>query len=305
MVNWVLPAPQSTNLSLAAGAANGTATIGVDTLDNSAYKSITARIVDPSNKGQTITLEPTAPNHYQAQTPAGQEGSYLIDVQAALKGSSAVRSVSGGLVVPYSPEYRDMGDDPVTMQAIAAAGGGSVIASPLQAFANNLAPVDAPTPLQTLLLLLALALLPIDVAARRLVLSREDWRALLAALSWWRRVPAEASPAPAFAPLAGLRERRAHRRGAAPAIAAATDITAATDTGAAAAVMPPSQQISPMAGSMTASVAQGARERRAPADRPTAGEAPRAAPAPAAPNADTAASATSRLLDAKRRRRAQ
>lgn len=303
MVDWVLPPPQSTSLSLTASASDGVATIGVDTLDGSAYKSITARVVDPTNKGQTIALQPTAPNHYEAQIEAGQEGAYLVDVQAALKSGAAVRSVSGGLVVPYAPDYRDSGPDPATMQAIAAAGGGSVISNPEQAFANNLAPVDAPTPLQTPLLLLALLLLPLDVAVRRLVLGREDWQALLAALPWRRRAEADMHAAPAFAPLAGLRQRRATRRGATPAAAPepapAMSTAHATSTPAAA-----------------PNAVQGLRERMAtPRSRPSptpaaperapVAEPSRPAQAQATPGAEQGASSTSRLLDAKRRRRVQ
>ncbi|HWE63658.1 MAG TPA: VWA domain-containing protein [Chloroflexota bacterium] len=314
MVNWVLPPPQSASLSLSASAAGGIATIGVDTLDGANYRSITARVVDPTNSAQTVTLQPTAPNHYEAQIQAGQEGAYLIDVQAARTGNIAVRSASGGLVVPYAPDYRDSGPDPTTMQAIAAAGGGSVISRPAQAFADNLPPVDAPTPLQTPLLLFALLLLPLDVAVRRLVLGREDWQALLAALPR-RRSAVTGSGQPAFAPLAGLRTRRATRPGVARAAAPISQTTAPVTHRAGT-----ETETAPAIGTGVARPSlQGLRARRSaarqqaqPSSIPAAGlpaaqvdEAPRATPAPvpAPSRAEPGASSTSRLLDAKRRRR--
>ncbi|MDB5075920.1 MAG: hypothetical protein JWO42_2099, partial [Chloroflexi bacterium] len=208
MVNWVLPPPPSDSLSLSASVASGFVNIGVDTSAGPSNQALSARVVGP-HAATTVDLQPTAPNHYTGQIQAGSQGAYLIDVQARLTGTGRkaglTQSVSGGVVVPYAPDYRDTGTDFTALRNIAAAGGGTIIKDPSAAFANNLAPVNAPTPLQTPLLLLALLLLPLDVAARRLVLQRSDWVTQLHALAMRRsdsRGPVENSTT------AMLRKRR-------------------------------------------------------------------------------------------------
>lgn len=301
MVNWVLPPPQSSSLTLTTSVDAGQATIGVDVRDNSQYQRMSARVVGPDNAAQTVTLQPTTPSHYEAQLPVGSQGAYLVDVQAALRGSKAVRSVSGGLVLPYAPDYRDSGPDYASMQTIANAGGGSLVRSPSAAFANNAPPVDAPTPLKPWLLLLALLLLPVDVAMRRLVLGREDWQAVLAALPMqWRPDAAPGAEVPASAPLANMRRRRSARRAgmAEPRVAAVIDGTATLNeaAGEPAASLPPGvvprDTVTPFPPS------------RRPEPGRLAHSAGAATGSSAPPPAASDASAASRLLEAKRKRRA-
>lgn len=323
MVNWVLPPPQSTSLSLTTSATGGLATLGVDTTAGDAYRGISARVVGPDDLPQTVTLQATTPNHYEAQVQTGHEGAYLIDVQAAVRGSKAVRTISGGLVVPYAPDYRDTGVDPVALQAIAAAGGGSVLSRPAQAFAGNVPPVDAPLPLQTPLLLLALLLLPVDVGIRRLVIGREDWQALLSRLPGYRR-PAAGTVPQVSASLAGLRASRASRqglRGAMPGGAAQAGSTSGVPavTGSARVAPVPDGSLPdprPAAGVVHPGSPAAVARRDSlvpPSPSPVPGPAtvvrgaggapaPEGRPVPAVPESQSG-SATSKLLDARRRRR--
>ena len=211
MIDWAVPPPQSTSMNLAVTANGGIATIGVDTVAALRAQGLTARVVGPDGKAQDLSLQPTAPRHYEAQFAAGGEGAYVVNVRAAGGAGGRPQTVTGGLIVPYAPDYRDSGADDATLQAIAAAGGGTLLTRPSQAFADNAPPVDAPTPLQVPLLLLALLLLPLDVAARRLVLSREDWRAFMPALARGRHPAVGAVAEPASAPLVGMRARRSSR----------------------------------------------------------------------------------------------
>ena len=210
MVNWTLPPPQSSNLTLSSTVSGGTMSIDVGSSGTQPYSSLTARIVGP-NGAQSIALQPSAPNEYQGQAPAGDAGVYLVNVQAkpaSSRNAALTQSVSGGMVVPYAPDYRDTGVDMTALRAIAAAGGGAVLTRPQEAFAQNLAPVDVASPLQDLLLVVALLLLPIDVAARRLVMQREDWLVLLHALRFHRPAAAHVG---ASSPLAVVRERQLAR----------------------------------------------------------------------------------------------
>src|SRR5690606_37779086 len=58
-----------------------------------------------------------------------------------------------------------------------------------QAFAHTLAAERAARPIWPWLTLLAVVLLPVDIALRRLVVTRRDWERLWAALTGWRGAP--------------------------------------------------------------------------------------------------------------------
>lgn len=225
-----------------------------------------------------------------------------------------VQSTTGGLVVPYAPDYRDSGADEAMLRAIAAAGGGALLTRPAQAFADNAPPVDdtqrVPAPLQVPLLLLALLLLPIDVAARRLVLSRDDLRAFLPSFARGRAATrSDGIVAPVSAPLARMRARRVVR--VAPS-SPSQDTPATSPTGNGAlerrmpaqppAAQPPAVAEPGALGSIVARRPAATQALPAVPAKPTgAAVAPTAEGEPGALGAD--GSSTSRLLDAKRRRR--
>ncbi|MGH9069403.1 MAG: hypothetical protein ACRD0J_18210, partial [Acidimicrobiales bacterium] len=80
----------------------------------------------------------------------------------------AVRAVTTGLVVSYSPESRFVGTDRGFLAALARAGGGTIIHSAAQAFRVSVPPVVVDHSLAWWLLALAALLVPVDVAVRRL-----------------------------------------------------------------------------------------------------------------------------------------
>src|SRR5262249_45147645 len=117
---------------------------------------------------------------------------------------------ASGLVVPYSPEYRASGTDTAFLEQLAQVADGRVLTNPEEAFTPNLPPVEGRAPLAPWLLGLALLLLPLDIAARRLAFGNLD------AESWLRRrrqqaVAQAAASAPVVAPLERLRLRRTVR----------------------------------------------------------------------------------------------
>jgi hypothetical protein len=131
--------------------------------------------VMPDHTQTTVTLQSTAPLHWEASFPATQVGTYLLQVtwQSNAKNdkSSTNRlTATSGMVVPYSPEYLTQGTDSQFMSQLARAGGGSVLSpsKPETAFEQNLQTVSTIIPLAFFLLILAALLLPIDIAARRL-----------------------------------------------------------------------------------------------------------------------------------------
>jgi hypothetical protein len=164
-------------------------------------------VLDPSLHTTTIQLQPSAPGQFGGSFQESSQGAYFITVEA--RGGGHAEAGQIGMDVPYSPEYRTVGVDRSFLRQLAAAGGGGVISRPQDAWSDNLPSVLAAYDLRAWLLLLALLLLPIDIGVRRLVVSREELAALVAALPW-RRPPTPA-PEAAVATLAAVRARRARR----------------------------------------------------------------------------------------------
>jgi uncharacterized membrane protein len=165
--------------------------------------SITVNAVTPDLAGATLTLSPTGPGRFEADLPTDQVGSYLLHVSESA-GGVVRHTTTTGLVVPYSPEYRDLGTDTARLKAIAQAGGGVVLTDLSKAFQLPVPSVRAALAISEILLVLAILLFPIDIALRRLVFRLEDAPAWRAALQFSR---AAAQAVPAEATVTRLRER--------------------------------------------------------------------------------------------------
>ena len=75
----------------------------------------------------------TALERFEAEFPANEQGSYLIQiVEATSEGER--RSTTAGLVVPYSPEYKELEGGSDLLEGLAAITGGNVLSSPSEAF---------------------------------------------------------------------------------------------------------------------------------------------------------------------------
>ncbi len=151
--------------------------------------NFTAKIAGPEGEPFEIALRQSAPGTYEGWFDAAKIGTYLVNVVRELP-DKTVESAITGLVVPYSPEYRDLTANAYLMTQLAQTGGGVVQTDPRRVFTDQRPVVYSPISLVETLLLLATLLFPLDVAARRLALQREDFRR---ALEWARgRLPKRA-----------------------------------------------------------------------------------------------------------------
>ncbi len=229
LVSWTLPATQGGQLFVTATGSQGQGQVSVDTSSAlGANPAVTAHIVDPNLNTTSVTLQPYAPGKYRGQFPAKAQGSYFVTVEGKGAGHGAVGQA--GLAVPYSAEYRTSGTNMPFLRTLAAAGGGSIVTTPLAAWQNNLSTVFDQSSLTWLLWLLALLLLPIDIGVRRLVVDRRDLAVVWAALPLHRRRSAAAEPV--VPTLDALRTRRAggnsHRRAASDVYVASATFTPAS-----------------------------------------------------------------------------
>lgn len=200
-VRWSFGARQTGGLSASVAFDGEEARLVVDAQAGGEFLndlSLTANIVDPAGETQTIELRPTAPGRYEATFAPTTEGAYFIGVgtSGASSAGDGPQTTDGspsdcgpssvvcglqttaGWVLGYSPEYAALGDDPALLAALAAGAGGRVLDlnSGAAVFEHNLDAAPALQPIWPWLTLAATLLLPLDIAARRLRLTRRDWK---------------------------------------------------------------------------------------------------------------------------------
>ncbi len=228
MIDGLLPPPPSQELTPRVSIQDEGAVIEVDAMtlgENSRPindLSLEATLINPQNQSQTIRLEQVGPGKYRAVTRADMPGTYLVQVNNR-NGEQLSGTAMLGMVVPYSPEYRAGGINVGLLEALAEVTGGGLLLDPVQAFLHNLPSTDTAREIWRALLTLAALLFPLDVALRRVMVSRRD---LQNARSWViERLPGRPvgkPETPALGNLFSARERarrrteRAERPTAAP-----------------------------------------------------------------------------------------
>lgn len=213
LVGWTIPA-EDPGLLTAEAHVEGTDAVIVAELQDASEQprtdaNVTATVVMADGTTQQIPLKQVAPGQYQASVSSLAVGSYLVRVGAA-HAAEQLAATTVGLVVPYSPEYRLRSENPALLEQIAHATGGRMSPTPLDVFRHDLRAVQHAQEIGLPLLLLALLLLPLDIAVRRLSLQRRDLREVRAAIARRPR-PARASPLPVLGDLQRAKAR-AHTR---------------------------------------------------------------------------------------------
>lgn len=195
LVGWVLPSGSSTSLNANIQVEGTQTMIGV-TVEGEQQAGqelgLTATIIGSDGSQTPTELAEVAPGEYRAVVPSPAPGTYLVQLAGSVDGRPVVQDTTG-LVVPYSPEYRSGQSNPALLSELAKLTGGSLLATPAQAFEHNLPAVSRAQEIAWPLLLLAILLLPLDVAVRRLLLRRSDF-----VPARWQRAPAAASTSPAL-----------------------------------------------------------------------------------------------------------
>jgi uncharacterized membrane protein len=140
--------------------------------------NLTTSMVDPNLGAASVPLRQVAPGRYEATFTPDAEGAYFLAVAGQSADDSAALQLDQrtGWVMSYSPEYSvsAQADTSVLSDMAALTGGRSLADDPPAVFAHNLKIETASTPLWPVLLLAALLLLPLDIAVRRLIVTRSD-----------------------------------------------------------------------------------------------------------------------------------
>jgi Mg-chelatase subunit ChlD len=170
--------------------------------------SLAGRLVDPEDQSATLSFTQVGPGRYRAVASTAVPGVYLAQVAAADAEGQQLGVASTGVAVSYSLEYGDRRDNPALLRELAQLTGGRVEPPPAEVFAPPAQAVGSVREIGLPLLWLALALWPLDIALRRLMLRLDDLAPGLAALR--RRVlpsARTAETAPALSRLSAAKQR--------------------------------------------------------------------------------------------------
>ncbi|GAB4211154.1 MAG: VWA domain-containing protein [Roseiflexaceae bacterium] len=282
LVDLLLPPPVTERLSLQSVSSGAETALDLLAQDAEGKPlndlTVDARMVDPTGQSVGLSFSQIGPGRYRATARTESSGVYLAEV-AASGAQGPIGTVSTGVAVSYSPEYGDQRTNPQLLRDLADLTGGRAAPPAAEVFARTNQQVGSTQEAALALLWLALLLWPLDIAVRRLFLSRGE-------LALPRRqvaLPA-APPNPALARLdAAKRRATASDRRAEPAPAAPERQTSAAT---------PTESKPPVAAQPAASPGE------RPVDKPAA---PPAAAPPASGNLND--DQFGRLLAAKRRAR--
>jgi hypothetical protein len=175
VVKRTIRPPEDADRQVSVSVAGNQATIKLDAVAGVAgtperqyvnFLPVSAAIVNPRGVPQQIQLPQVAPGQYQASLPVASDGVYTLQVTEN-EANGAQTTQSSGFVVPYSPEYRDLGTNDALLGTLASTTGGTIIQTPDQAFTHDLPSVGAPRSIWPALLALLAIVLVADVAVRR------------------------------------------------------------------------------------------------------------------------------------------
>jgi Mg-chelatase subunit ChlD len=193
-LRWSLKKSESGSYQSSVELANGKGRITVDAVDEKTgayvnFLDARASVLGPGGTSQTVRLTQTGSGRYVGEFDAAKTGSYVATVTQ--KGQDGkTRATSVGLAVPYSPEYAALAPNTALLTRVAETTGGRVLDGGEKVFLDRRVRRQ-PVPLALPLLALALFLFPLDVAARRLMLSPRQTREIAEAAR--ERVVAQAA----------------------------------------------------------------------------------------------------------------
>ncbi|NWF67980.1 MAG: VWA domain-containing protein [Chloroflexi bacterium] len=219
-VRWTITEGATGNLETRVVMENEQARIIVDARDDQGAflngLTLQASVVSPdgSSESALVMLQQVAPGRYEAVFTPGSEGAYfmLINGVGVLNGQDITVNQRAGWVLNYSAEYdvaTNARDGQLLLGDIATLTGGRSLADdPAAVFRHDLRVASGATPLWPWLLLLALLLLPLDIAVRRLVVTQSDLRRLRA---WAFPARAAGAAGERFNPLMSAKARAQQR----------------------------------------------------------------------------------------------
>lgn len=170
LISWLLQKKVKDDYSITGGIVKGKGNLELilpadERLEN---ETVEATIVSPDGKEESVKLEPISPGVYRGSFSGDETGVYIANVSVNSNGET-VKSISSGIIIPYSPEYDRIGkSEENLLEKLAIEGGGRVLSKPEEVFSGQLKQTVAINDMTNPLLTLIIILLMLDIAFRRL-----------------------------------------------------------------------------------------------------------------------------------------
>lgn len=157
---------------------------------------VEATMVSPDGETENISFQQVGPGLYEGQFNPNDEGAYLLGITGTTREGDAVAGQTIGWVLGYSPEYRTPETNPQLMSQIAEISGGrtfdvTAVEDAGSVFERHQPGIRTSQPIWPWLVGLAIFLLPLDIAVRRLAITGRDmrkaWKATFGRLQWTSR----------------------------------------------------------------------------------------------------------------------
>ena len=176
VVGWTLAIPAG-EFSASASILGSAGSVTVDAVDSRGrfrnFLDFQASVVKPDLSHETVSLKQSGPGRYEAEFNAGQMGTYLLRV-SEMKDGRALESQNTGAVVSYSPEYKDLEPNYSLLKSLAENTGGKFGPETGEVRDPGEAKVWQLKDLWRFLVLASIPLFFLDVALRRITISREQ-----------------------------------------------------------------------------------------------------------------------------------
>ncbi|NJL06282.1 MAG: VWA domain-containing protein, partial [Chloroflexaceae bacterium] len=185
LLDLLLPPEQLTGLALDATTTGTQTTLDLTLRDSEGRPlgfndaQIEARLLNPNDVGLPLAFAQIGVGRYRATATTDVAGVYLAQVSVLDGAGELLGTVSRGIAVTYSPEYRPergvaVGDVSPLLGELAALTSGKEAPEPDTVFTPLQQPVGVVQDMAIPLLWLALLLLPLDIALRRLLVRQND-----------------------------------------------------------------------------------------------------------------------------------
>ncbi|HTH48699.1 MAG TPA: glutamine amidotransferase [Candidatus Limnocylindria bacterium] len=185
-VNWALRRVDTADFNTAVSVDNGQGTISVEALDAQGnyrnFLNLQTAVVSPKGERVMVNLEQSGPGRYEAKFPTKEVGAYLLNLQETRDGKLVGSQVLGASV-NYSPEFNATEPNLNLLRRLAEAGGGRILDPTTDnPFLLGRLKTFQPHDLWEGLLKLLVILFVLDVGVRRVDIDREEWS------RWWSRL---------------------------------------------------------------------------------------------------------------------
>lgn len=173
MMVWLLPTTNSNRLTLDAHTFNGQLVLNTsahtETGTPATGLKVAGQMLAANGESFAVSLREVAPGSYRLAAPEVPSGVYLVHLLSYDSKGTPQASVMGGAVVPFSAEHRRSSSSSALLHALAETTGGRITPPPQAVYDDTGQRVGRVHEAALPLVWLALLLLPLDVAVRRLI----------------------------------------------------------------------------------------------------------------------------------------